>query len=456
MSKGGWTWGISVVVLAIFTILYAYRGGETLWFLLILTGAIVLQGLLLYWLGPRHIQASRSWKPYYPRAGEPLEMELVLVISGGVLPLSMSFRDNWTMSGSKESGDSVILIGAGEIQNKRGLWSNRGQRLSCTYQLQPSLRGHYKAEELVVIWSDPFGWFKRKVRVAVNDPGLLVVHPAPLPLSWTSEALTRGVPESRTFSNRFLPVPVEEMDGLRGYLPGDSLKWIDWKHSAKRGELLARVSREPLVENHYLLLDTNRQSYHLAKTGKDGRQASARSFEAAIGVATAILHRELSYPEREVSLEGKLARSFWFVNDSLTHQSRAVEKGQLEGEAGLISGLNTLAGLSLSAGECTMASMLRSLSARSKGYRLTLITGSCTEEVAEVLRLAVSRGGWFEVLLTVEPLAGSEEGARIEQLRNIGINVAVVPGYGVYSQPSRANLSSHKAAVQGGVGHDIA
>lgn len=456
MKEGRWAWGIAVVVLGMFTTLYVYRGGETLWFLLILTGAIVLQGLHLYWLGPRNIQASRSWKPYYPKAGEPLEMELALVISGRLLPLSMSFRDIWAMSGSREGDDSVILTGSGEILSPKGRWSNGKRGLSCTYQLHPALRGHYKAEELVVMWSDPFGWFKRKLRVAVNDSGLLVVHPAPLPFSWKSEALTRGVPESRTFSNRFLPVPLEEADGLRGYLPGDSLKWIDWKYSAKRGELLARVSREPLVENYYLLLDTNQQAYNFAKTGKDGRQAAARSFEAAIGAATAILHRELSYPQREVSLEGKLARSFWFVYDSPTPLSRAVEKGQLEGEVGLINGLNILAGLSLETGEHKMAAMLRALSTHSKGYRLTLITGSCTEEVAEALRLATFQGGWFEVLLTVEPMAGSEEEARIEQLRSIGIDVAIVPGHGIYSPPSRVTLSSHKAAVQGGASHDIA
>lgn len=456
MREGRWAWVIAVAVLGLFTALYTYRGGETLWFLLVLAGFIILQGLVFCWLGPKHVQASRSWKPYYPQAGEPLEMEIVLTISGGIVPLSMRARDSWSVSGREAGASSVILTGEGEITGKLRGWIGQQQQFSCTYVLQPSTRGHYKAGELAVMWSDPFGWFKRKKRVAVNGQDILVIHPAPLPVSLESEASPRGAWESQQAMGRFLPAPMEEADGLRKYLPGDSFKWVEWKHSAKRGELLTRVSREPLAEEHYLLLDTDLDSYRLEETGKNGRREAVQGFETAISAASAILHRELTHPRREFSLENKQAASTWFICGK--RASRDLEEEQLRGGEGLISGLNRLAGLSLDNGEkgLNAASILRSLPRSSKGYRLTLITGRCTEEVTDAVLVEAARGGDFEVLLASELIMGMEETARIERLRNTGIRViALAPGL-YQKQPLIKGLPANTLSSKGGAGHVIA
>lgn len=456
MRESGRAWVTGLAMLGIFTALYIYRGGETLWFLLILTGFILLQGLAFCWLGPKHMQASRSWKPYYAQAGEPLEIEIVLTVSGGIVPLSMRARDRWSVSGNEEGASSVILTGEGEVSGKLRGWIGQKQRFSCTYMLQPSARGHYKAGELAVMWSDPFGWFKRKKRVAVNGQDILVIHPAPLPVSWESEARPWGAWESQQAMGRFLPAPMEEADGLRKYLPGDSFKWVEWKHSAKRGELLTRVSREPLAEEHYLLLDTSPNAYHLEETGKSGRREAVQGFETAISAASAILHRELGPSRREVSLKNKQAASIWFICGNRTRQD--LEKEPLQGGAGLLSGLNRLAVLSLDNGEKGLkaASILRSLPRSSKGYRLTLITGRCTEEITDAVLLAVSRGGYFEVLLAAELIMDMEETARIERLRNAGIRVIVLAPDVDQKQPLIKALPVNTQSSKGGAGHVMA
>lgn len=459
MREGSGAWVIAVGVLGIFTAFYAYRGGETLWFLLVLIGFLLLQGLVFCLLGPKHVQASRSWKPYYPQAGEPLEIEIVLTISGGIVPLSLRARDSWSVLGSEDGAASVTLIGEGEVIGKQRGWIGQKRQFSCTYIVQPSTRGHYKAGELCMMWSDPFGWFKRKKRVAVNGHELLVVHPAPLPVSLESEARPWAALESQQASGRFLPAPMEEADGLRKYLPGDSFKWVEWKHSAKRGELLTRVSREQRVEEHYLLLDTDLDSYCLSENGKNGRKEAAQVFETAISAASAILHRELSRPRGEFSLRNKQAssKSIGFLWDKRVRQD--LGKGKLQGGEGLTSGLNALAGLALDSGGKSLkaVSMLRSLPNQLHGYRLTLITGRCTGEVADAVLLAASRGGYFEVLLTAEPMIEMEETARIERLRSAGVRVIVLPANLNQKQPSiKERTVNSLSSSKGGAGHVIA
>lgn len=461
MREGRWAWVIAVAALGLFAALYLYRGGETLWFLLVLTGFIFLQGFVFCWLGPKQVQASRSWKPCYPQAGEPLELEIVLTISGGLVPLSLRAFDSWSVSGSEAGASSAMLTGEGEITGKQRGWIGQNQRFSCKYVLQPSARGHYEAGELVVMWSDPFGWFRRKKRATVNGQDLLVIHPAPLPVLAEKEARPWGAWESQQAVGRFLPAPLEEADGLRKYLPGDSFKWVEWKHSAKRGELLTRVSREPLAEEHYLLLDTEPKAYRLEETGKSGRKEAVQSFETAISAAATILQRRLSPPGQEPPLENRQgASAIWFICGMRT--SQALEKEQLQGREGLISGLNRLAGLSLDSGGKGLkaAALLRSMAAPSKGYRLTLITGRCTGEIADAVLLAASRGGYVEVLLAAEALIDMEENARIERLRHAGISVIVLaPDMGQRQSPSIKPLKPleplpvNPLSSKGGAGH---
>ncbi len=48
---------------------------------------------------------------------------------------------------------------------------------------------------------------------------------------------------------------VEDFKGIRTYAPGDSLKRVDWKKYAKRGDVLIKEFERPVSDSHYFSLD---------------------------------------------------------------------------------------------------------------------------------------------------------------------------------------------------------
>lgn len=448
MREVRWTWLSATAVLGLLGVLYAYRGGETLLFLLMLASLLILQGILFTLLGPKHIQATRSWMPHHPQAGEPCRVEITLEVTGGIWPLSLRFKDTWAATQVGERQTAVMLTGEEEIACDNWGRIGHSRTFACHYVLEPELRGNYEAKELTVSWSDPFGWFKRTRRAAVNDMHMLVVHPAPLPLSTGNESHPRSRWEGQTAAGRFLPVPMEEADGLRAYAPGDPLKWVHWKNSAKRGELLTRISLEQTADARCLLLDTSIDSYGTLNKEKGGKATVLPAFELAVSTAAAILHRELDSRGHGTARKHGHAAQLWFLHDGPAAEHRSLEKGRLSGSKGLLSGLNALSGISpVKGASASAASLLSALPDNLKGQHIILITGRCTDALTEAALLAAPRTGHLDILLTYGPGGSSSEASNIEKLRAAGIQVS-----SPHSKPPRAK-ALHELPSEGGGGH---
>ena len=93
--------------------------------------------------------------------------------------------------------------------------------------------GRYGARISRLVLSDAAGFFRLRVRLPKTSPSLLVL---PRAGAEGEDALPGG-------SRRGGPADPErdEPDHLRGFLPGDSLRRVHWKLSARRGELLVRT-----------------------------------------------------------------------------------------------------------------------------------------------------------------------------------------------------------------------
>jgi uncharacterized protein (DUF58 family) len=95
--------------------------------------------------------------------------------------------------------------------------------------------------------SAPFGWFHKKRRVRL--PGEIVSLPRTDAASVDEDRLAahgETRPQSRKGQG-------DELFGFRGYLPGDPLRDIHWKTSARAGALLVR-EKEAEVENRLRLV----------------------------------------------------------------------------------------------------------------------------------------------------------------------------------------------------------
>ncbi len=122
------------------------------------------------------------------------------------------------------------------------------ERVSWPMDFDAPTRGYYRFGPVRLTASDLFGFFPVEQHQEQHDA--LVVYPR----MYTLPEL--GLPAERPFGERKGRQAIFEdpgrFAGLREYRPGDPMKHIDWKASARTGELQSRVY-EPSSTLHLLL-----------------------------------------------------------------------------------------------------------------------------------------------------------------------------------------------------------
>lgn len=111
-----------------------------------------------------------------------------------------------------------------------------GERVVWPLQLQARERGYYRVGPTRLRSGDIFGLFERDE--AVGQAASIVVYPRTVPLP------DLGLPAARPFGDRRGGERIYEdpllIAGARDYVPGDPLKRIDWKASARIGRMQSR------------------------------------------------------------------------------------------------------------------------------------------------------------------------------------------------------------------------
>jgi len=113
-------------------------------------------------------------------------------------------------------------------------------------------RGHYLIPSPYMYTSDEFGLRERSVESA--SASFLSVLPPIEDISDFSLESRRSQPEIGTFRSGSVGVGTEFF-GIREYLPGDELRRINWKASARTDDLLSNEYELEHVTNIYLFVD---------------------------------------------------------------------------------------------------------------------------------------------------------------------------------------------------------
>jgi uncharacterized protein (DUF58 family) len=165
-----------------------------------------------------------------------------------------------------------------------------GAEVVREYDVPTATRGRLIVGPLVVDRSDPLGLARH--RVVAGDAGTVQVHPRQWPArppsgrrraaheDGTADAARRGG---------------AELWDVREYLPGDEVRHLHWKATARAGRLMVRDLSDPRRSRLTVLLDTR------------PRALTAAQFDEAVDVAASLLAgaARAGHPARLVTAAGR-------------------------------------------------------------------------------------------------------------------------------------------------------
>lgn len=217
---------------------------------------------------PRALTVRRTATPAV-RLGEPAQ-STVVVRSGGRRTARLLVRDAWQPS-----------AGAGD--NRHAMLLPPGQSRRVRTALRPTRRGERRGDLVTLRSRGPLGLAGRQASVEV-PASVLVLPPfharrhLPSRLALLREMDGRAAVMTRGQGTEF--------DSLREYVIGDDVRAIDWRATARAGDVVVRTWRPERDRRVLIVLDTGRLS--AVRLGADTRLDA--HLEAALLLAALASH----------------------------------------------------------------------------------------------------------------------------------------------------------------------
>lgn len=224
----------------------------------------------LAWFFASQYVATRE-HPTTAREGRRVAVRLKVTANGGLPQTAIRVGDTLP--------DSLVI--QEDAQALPADWDGRsGTR---EYTLIPEVRGVFTLGPTKLEMSDPLGLFPFEAEI--GDQTELVVHPTPL-LSRGSIAGGAGVWGIRERDGNTRRGEGMEFHGVREYRPGDPLRRVHWRTSARTGRLAVVEYERAYQQNLILALDLTKNSVF----GK-GRETT---LEYGIKIAATLAERTLT------------------------------------------------------------------------------------------------------------------------------------------------------------------
>jgi uncharacterized protein (DUF58 family) len=203
---------------------------------------VILDGVLLFfglgWIYYRWALAKVTYERHFSKAiafeGEQIEM-VERIANRKLLPIPWLRLESFLSRDLVFGKQANLDIYSGELyQNHLSLFSLRPYRqIVRRHEVLCRRRGHYHLTSVTMTAGDPLGLFRtsRQFPLSVEllvYPGVLPLDQIPLPFhGLLGELLVR----------RWIADDPFLVSGVRDYQPGDSLRTVNWKASARSGSL---------------------------------------------------------------------------------------------------------------------------------------------------------------------------------------------------------------------------
>ncbi len=243
VTREGWFY-FGVMVVLLITGLYQQVN------LVLLVSTLAAGPFLTSWIGSRAFLRRLSVvrrAPPYVFSGDPL-----------VVDYTLENGRRWTAALALFMEDSLVPIdrmAAGSAILPRIFFPRvpGNGRARTRWQGASPRRGTYRFRDLTLGTRAPFGLIERRVTIPLDDE--IVVYPRIGQLTRRWFQLQRQACENRMGKRHDRSSQQEEYHGLRDYRSGDSPRWIHWRTSARRGELMVKEFEQQNEQELALLID---------------------------------------------------------------------------------------------------------------------------------------------------------------------------------------------------------
>ncbi|MFO0889582.1 MAG: transglutaminaseTgpA domain-containing protein [Isosphaeraceae bacterium] len=218
--------------------------------LILLVSTLAAGPLLTSWIGSRSFLRKLSVVrrvPAYVFSGDPL-----------VIDYALENGKRWTSALALFLEDAMVPAdrsASGTAVQPRVFFPRvpSGERVRMRWQGASPRRGKYRFNDLDLGTRAPFGLVEQRVTIPLSEEILVYPQIGQLGRRWMQ--LQRQSSENRLGKRHDRSSQQEEYHGLRDYRSGDSPRWIHWRTSARRGELMVKEFEQENEQELAILVD---------------------------------------------------------------------------------------------------------------------------------------------------------------------------------------------------------
>jgi uncharacterized protein (DUF58 family) len=232
-----WLLPVLVALLLVQQMIAPYRGWIVL---LVVFGGVLLTSYLWVRMLARGLHITRQMRFGWAQVGDRLEERFELANLAWVPAPLIEVIDHSTMPGYR-AGRGTSVGGSGKVK-----WRKQA---TC------ARRGVFALGPTTVVAGDPFGIFTLSLHNPASLPFVVMPPVVPLPGIEVSPGGRAG--DGRPRANA--PDRAVSAASVREYIPGDNLRWVHWRTSARRDSLYVHLFDGTPAGDWWILLDLDQR-----------------------------------------------------------------------------------------------------------------------------------------------------------------------------------------------------
>lgn len=240
--KKAWKF-VLLFILILLTFSYAmFQGGFVSWFLFYSFLPFAIYCVALSFYSMNELEVTRILPKTDYNAGEPLKVTVQIKRSKGFPLFYLLIEDHL---------DEALKYAKQQKAPKALLLPGMKKEFAYEYIINELPRGEHIFNSFTLKIGDPLGLLEKEKTFGKESK--IIVYPAYTELLYRpfESQYDQGLTASRERVQRDTSMAV----GVRDYQPGDRFSWINWKASAKRGEIMTKEFEQRQSHDVFVVMD---------------------------------------------------------------------------------------------------------------------------------------------------------------------------------------------------------